>query len=89
MMHLKELDWDNGSNLEELIILGIDPTLEFIKIIDETIEDYNNELTEEDSKRLCFAINQIRDELQELNDIVYKWLNERREDTKEQKVVNL
>ena len=88
-MHLKELDWDNGSNLEELIILGIDPTLEFIKIIDETIEDYNNELTEEDSKRLCFAIYQIRDELQELNDTVYKWLDGRREDTKEQKVVNL
>jgi len=79
-MSLSHYKWENGDNLEEIVVWTINPMMELLEMYDEYTE-------EENDKRLTFFYYALREKLEELEEVINGWLKQRREEDK--KVVNL
>jgi hypothetical protein len=80
MSLLHDFNWDNGDNLEEIVIWTTNPMNELLTMYDEYTEEMED-------KRLTFFYYALREKLDELEETIYKWLNQKRE--QEKKIVNM
>ena len=82
MSLLRHIDWDNGNNLEEIVVWITNPMRELLEMYDEYTEEDND-------KRLTFFYYALREKLDELDEVIYGWLDQKREEVKPKEVVNI
>ena len=70
-MNLSRFDWEDGNNLEKITIWVSDPMKQLLEIYNEYTEENND-------KRLTFFYYALREKLEELDEVIYKWLDQRR-----------
>ncbi len=72
---LKDLNWNGGDNLEELVTWGITPIKELVRILDEEIEEMDND--DPSMNRFIFVMYEMDHKIEELEEVFYRWLKQK------------
>jgi hypothetical protein len=75
---LSQYKWEGGANLEELVTWGINPVIALVDILDD-MEDKDNL---SDNHVTCLILNDLKCKLEDLEQTVYRFIDEMHEDKK-------
>lgn len=75
-MRLKDVKWENGRNVEEVVMVGIDEITDLLDLLDEIHLQKVEEDEKQESRLAVFLFYEIKDRLKDLEEYIYQIADE-------------